>query len=130
MALFVAYQLRSREYVTIGDFFRDRYNVVIEKLVVFIVMPGSLIWAAAQMMAFGQILAAVSDIPLAQAIVFATTLIVIYTFLGGMLGDILTDFVQGIVLIIGIFVLGWFVMNQAGGLAPSLASIEPAQLQF
>ena len=130
MALFVAYQLRSREYVTIGDFFRDRYNAVIEKLVVFIIMPGSLIWAAAQMMAFGQILAVISDIPLAQAIVFATALVVIYTFLGGMLGDILTDLVQGIVVIIGIFVLGWFVMNHAGGLAASLASIEPEQLRF
>lgn len=130
MATLVAYQLRSRAYVTIGDFFKDRYNRAIEVLVVVVMLPGSLIWAAAQMMAFGQILAAVSDIPVAQAIILATTVVVIYTFLGGMMGDILTDFLQGIVLIVGIGVLGWYVMAHAGGLSASLASIQPEQLRF
>jgi Na+/proline symporter len=130
MAVFVAYQLRSREYVTVGDFFRERYGPAIEKLVVVIMVPGSLIWAAAQMMAFGQILAVVSGISVGQAIVIATTLIVIYTCLGGMKGDILTDFVQSIVIIIGLALLGWFVMRHAGGLASSLASIRPEQLHF
>jgi SSS family transporter len=130
MAIFVAYQLRSRAYVTIGDFFRDRYNGFVEKLVVLIILPASLIWAAAQMMAFGQILAVVSNVPVSQAIIFATALVVVYTFLGGMLGDILTDLVQGIVLIAGIFVLGWFVMEHAGGMTASLATIEPEQLRF
>ncbi len=130
MAIFVAYQLRSRAYVTIGDFFKDRYNAVIEKMVVFIILPASLIWAAAQMMAFGQILAVVSDMDVRQGIIIATTMVVIYTFLGGMLGDILTDFVQGVVLIVGIFIVGWYVMNHAGGLSASLATIEPSQLSF
>lgn len=130
MAIFVAYQLRSRAYVTIGDFFKERYSTAIEKLVVLIVLPSSLIWAAAQMMAFGQILAVVSDIEVSRGIILATTMIVIYTFLGGMLGDMLTDLVQGIVLILGIFALAWFVMDHAGGFAASVESIKPEQLFF
>jgi Na+/proline symporter len=130
MALFVAYQLRSREYVTVGDFFRDRYGPAIEKLVVIIMLPGSLIWAAAQMMAFGQILAVVSDISVGQAIVIATTLVVVYTCLGGMKGDILTDFVQSIVIIAGLGLLAWYVMRHAGGLSRSIAAVRPEQLRF
>lgn len=130
MAIFVAYQLRSRAYVTIGDFFKERYNRAVELLVVFIVLPSSLIWAAAQMMAFGQILAVVSDIHVTQGIVLATTMVVIYTFLGGMMGDILTDLLQGIVLVLGIFALGWFVMDHAGGFSASLESIQQEQLSF
>jgi Na+/proline symporter len=130
MAIFVAYQLRSREYVTVGDFFRERYGVAIEKLVVVIMVPGSLIWAAAQMMAFGQILSVVSHIAVGHAIIIATTLIVIYTTIGGMKGDILTDFVQSIVIIVGLALLGWFVMRHAGGFGASIATIRPEQLHF
>ncbi len=130
MALFVAYQLRSRAYVTIGDFFKERYNNIIEKMVVIIVLPASLIWASAQMMAFGQILAVVSEIPVGHGIILATTMIVIYTFLGGMLGDMLTDLVQGIILILGLIILAFFVMDHAGGFAASIASIQPEQLNF
>lgn len=130
MAIFVAYQLRKREYVTIGDFFRDRYSRPIELFMVIIVLPTSLIWASAQMMAFGQIIAVVSDVPISDAIIMATTIVVVYTVLGGMKGSVVNDLVQGIVLILGITVLGWFVMDHAGGLDESLASIKPEQLTF
>lgn len=130
MAIFVAYQLRSRSYVTVGDFFRDRYDTTIERLVVIIMLPGSLIWAAAQMMAFGQILAVASDIPVGQAIVIATTIVVIYTCVGGMKSDILTDFVQSMVIIVGLAILGWVVMRHAGGFRTSIASIRPEQLRL
>lgn len=130
MALLVAYPLRRRAYTTINDFYHDRYGRTVEMLVTVVVLPTSLIWAAAQMMAFGQIIAVVSDVPVATGIVAATTLVMIYTFLGGMKSDILTDGVQGVMLIVGLIALTGFVIVAAGGFMPSVQAIERAQLVF
>lgn len=130
MALLVAYPLRKRAYTTINDFYHDRYGRAVELLVTVVVLPTSLIWAAAQMMAFGQIISVVSDVPVATGIISATVLVTVYTFMGGMKSDILTDGVQGVVLIIGLIALTGFVVVAAGGLLPSLDSIERSQLVF
>lgn len=130
MALLVAYPLRRRAYTTINDFFRDRYGRSIEMLVTVVVLPTSLIWAAAQMMAFGQIIAVVSDVPVATGIIAATAVVTIYTFLGGMKSDIWTDAVQAVVLIVGMALLAVMVMQAAGGFAQSIDRIDRAALSF
>ncbi len=130
MALLVAYPLRKRAYTTINDFYHDRYGRAVELLVTVVVLPTSLIWAAAQMMAFGQIISVVSDVPVATGIIAATVLVTVYTFMGGMKSDILTDGVQGVVLILGLVALTGFVVVAAGGLLPSLGAIERSQLVF
>lgn len=130
MALLVAYPLRKRAYTTINDFYHDRYGRAVELLVTVVVLPTSLIWAAAQMMAFGQIISVVSDVPVATGIISATILVTVYTFMGGMKSDILTDGVQGVVLIVGLMALTGFVVVAAGGLMPSIDTIDRSQLVF
>lgn len=130
MALLVAYPLRKRAYTTINDFYSDRYGRTVELLVTVVVLPTSLIWAAAQMMAFGQIISVVSDVPVATGIISATALVTIYTFLGGMKSDILTDGLQGVILIVGLIALTGFVVVAAGGFMPSIEVIDRAQLSF
>lgn len=130
MAIFVAYQLRSKSYSTIGDFFHDRYGKRVEMLVAAVVLPSSLIWAAAQMMAFGQIISVVSEVPVDTGIIAATALVVLYTFMGGMKSDIMTDGVQGVVLIVGLMALTGFVVTAAGGFLPSLDLVEREQLHW
>lgn len=130
MALLVAVPLRQRAYVTIGDFFNDRYGRRIEMLATVIVLPTSIIWAAAQLMAFGQILSVVTHLPVAASILFAGGLVGFYTFLGGMKSDIWTDFVQAIVLILGLGVLLVLVMAAGGGVQESFARITPEQLRW
>jgi Na+/proline symporter len=54
MGLLLAYQLRKKNYLTIGDFFRERYSRSVETVGAILFTPSVVMWAAAQLLAFGQ----------------------------------------------------------------------------
>jgi SSS family transporter len=110
MAL-IAIPLWKRGITTLADLFRQRYGISVERVAALILAPSSLIWAAAQIRAFGQIIAASSTLPVETAIIIAATVIILYTVLGGMLADAITDFIQGGILIVGIISLFVLVMS-------------------
>jgi Na+/proline symporter len=126
MGLLIAAPLWRGGHITLSDFFAKRYGSSTEKLSAIILIPSSLIWAAAQVRAFGQIVSSTTDLPAELTIIFATAFIVIYTLLGGMLGDIISDIFKIIVITIGLtcltvavfthpdFQMSWFTeMNPA-----------------
>jgi Na+/proline symporter len=114
--VFFAATLWKRGLVTMADLFRNRYGVGVERLAAIVMIPTSLLWAAAQIRAFGQVLASTSELGIFAAITIAAGVVIIYTAVGGMWADAVTDLLQGIVLILGIFALAVvFAMN--GGFA-------------
>ncbi len=98
MGFLLAARLWKGNYVTLSDFYRERYGSTIEKLAVWIIVPSSLIWGAAQVRAFGQVLSATTELDVNMAITISAIFVVAYTFLGGLLGDIMTDVVQGVII--------------------------------
>ena len=56
-------------------------------------MPTSLFWAAAQIRAFGIVLHSIGSVDLATGIALAAWISIVYTMLGGVLADIVTDVV-------------------------------------
>ncbi len=126
--VFFAATLWRRGLVTFADLFRQRFGPGVEKLVVIALLPGSVFWAAAQIRAFGQVLSSVSDLDVALAITFATTVVVAYTVLGGLMADAVTDLVQGVAVIVGLVVLGVLAAGAGGGLAASLAAVPAPRL--
>jgi Na+/proline symporter len=54
VGLLFARALWSRGLTTFADLFRKRYSEGVERLVVIVLLPGSVIWAAAQVRAFGR----------------------------------------------------------------------------
>ena len=66
-----------------------------------VLLPGSIIWAAAQIRAFGQVMDANSGMGLKTAIVLAAVLVGAYSVIGGLLADSVTDVVQGVVVLVG-----------------------------
>lgn len=130
MALLIAFKMRERGYVTMGDFFRDRYGRTVELVAVLIMIPTSVAWAAAQMLAFGQLIVVVSDMSLDFALLAALAVVVIYTVLGGLLSDVVTDLFQGAVVVIGLVLLLGIVLANAGGVSEALSGISPAQLSL
>src|SRR5688500_3721100 len=77
-------------------------------------VPASLLWAAAQIRAFGQVLSASSGVPVATMITVAAAIVIAYTAFGGMLADAWTDLVQGVVLVGGLVVLFVSFVSQTG----------------
>ena len=130
MALFFAKVLWRKKITTIPDLFRERFSPNVEKLSAILMIPGSIIWAAAQIRALGQIIHANSDIGVTFAVTAAATVVVAYTMLGGLLADAYNDLIQGIAVIIGlVFLFGAVIIDQ-GGIAPFLAAIPVDKLTF
>jgi SSS family transporter len=130
VGLFLVVPLWRRGIVTYADMVRARYSPGVEKLFVVVLLPGSILWAAAQIRAFGQILGSTTGIEVWTAILIAALLVGAYSVIGGLLADAVTDVVQGIAVMIGLAVLAAFVASALGGVEHSLARIAPARLSL
>ena len=130
VGLLLAARLWNGQLTTFADAFRKRYSPSVEKLFVIMLLPGSLLWAGAQIRAFGQIMSASSSLSLTTAIVLAAVLVAAYSVVGGLLADAITDVVQGIAVIVGLIVLTALVANQVGGVTAGLARVAPDRLSF
>ncbi len=130
VGLLLAAPLWRRGIVTYADMVRARYSPEIEKLFVLILLPGSVLWAAAQVRAFGQILGSTTGLEVDTAILVAAVLVGAYSVVGGLLADAVTDVVQGIAVMVGLVVLAVFVAGAVGGIEAGLARIEPARLSL
>lgn len=106
MGLFFARALWRKKLRTMADLYRERYGTGVERLAVLMMVPTSVLWAAAQIRAFGQVLAAASPLEVHVTIGIAAAVVVAYTMFGGLLADSITDFVQGGALLVGLCVLG------------------------
>ena len=130
LGLLLAGRLRRGNYVTLADYYRERYGSLVEKFSVWIMIPSSLIWGAAQIRAFGQVIAATTPLPVNPAIGVAASFVLIYTLLGGLLSDIYTDFIQGIFVVLGLVLLLIAVFQSAPGWKEILGSMEAARWSF
>ena len=71
VGVFFAARLRAKEVTTFADIFHNRFSPGVEKLVVLMLLPGSLFWAAAQIRVFGVVLNANAGVGLAVALLLA-----------------------------------------------------------
>ncbi|MGH8519195.1 MAG: sodium:solute symporter family transporter, partial [Panacagrimonas sp.] len=123
--------LWRRRLTTLADLFRQRFSVSVERLVALIVIPGSILWAAAQIRAFGYILSTSSTISPELAIGCAAGFTMLYTMFGGLLADAMNDVIQSVVITVGLFVLlgGVLVeLGQADTLAQTLGGVGPVSI--
>jgi Na+/proline symporter len=126
--LVFAVPLWRRKLTTLADLFRLRYGAGVERLAVLLLVPSSILWAAAQIRAFGQVLVVSSELQLTFTITVAAAAVIIYTAAGGMLADAWTDLIQGIVLIAGLVVLAVAVVQS--GDAAVLADVPDERLSL
>ncbi len=126
-ACFVAPKIWNDRYTTLGDFIEDKYSSGVKELFIWIVLPSSLIWAAAQLKAFGQVLTVSSGMSLESAMTTASVFVIVYSFLGGFIGDVVTDVIQGGFLAIGLLVVAYFAFKSSD---VSWAKVAPERLSF
>ncbi len=126
MGAVFAVPLWRRKLTTLADLFRQRFSVGVERLAVLLMVPTSLLWAAAQIRAFGQVISVSSGLEVELTITIAAAVVIVYTMSGGLLADAITDMIQGIALITGLVILFVVVMRNGG--AAALANVEPERL--
>ena len=115
LGLIFAAPLWRAGLTTLADLYRKRYSPGVERLAALMLIPSSLLWAAAQMRAFGSVLSHASTLSVDVALLVAAGLCVAYTAFGGLLADAVTDLVQGILLVLGLVTLLIVVTSRLGG---------------
>lgn len=117
VGLFFARKLYLRNIITIGDYYRQRFGRVVEVLCSLIIIFSYLGWVGAQITALGLVFNLLSQgaISLAWGMTIGTLVVLVYTLYGGMWSVAMTDFVQMIVITLGLLAIAWFAAGMAGG---------------
>lgn len=130
MGFVFAVPLWKRGLTTLADLFRQRYSPGVERLAVLLMAPTSVLWAAAQIRAFGQVLDAAAGVGVPLGISLAAIVVVIYTVSGGLRADVLTDLVQGIAIIVGLLAILAGMFWNFAEIQSAWAAVEPARLNL
>jgi Na+/proline symporter len=103
--------------LTIGDFYRQRYGRGVEIFSAVVIAVSYLGWVAAQITALGLVFHLLSDgaISTVQGMVIGTAVVLTYTVFGGMWSVALTDFMQMVIIVVGLSLIAWFAADLAGG---------------
>lgn len=117
VGLFFAAKLYRMTLLTISDFFRERYGRSVEIVCSLIIMLSYLGWVSAQVTALGLVFNLLSGgaISIPVGMVIGVVSVLAYTLFGGMWSVALTDFIQMIILVLGLSILAVFAGNMVGG---------------
>ncbi|HKY02359.1 MAG TPA: sodium:solute symporter family protein, partial [Burkholderiales bacterium] len=117
VGLFFAAKLYKMTLLTINDYYRERYGRVVEAVCSLIIILSYLGWVAAQVTALGLVFNILSQGAISEemGMVIGTVSILAYTLFGGMWSVAVTDFIQMIILVIGLSIIAMVAGDMAGG---------------
>lgn len=127
---FFARKLYRLNLLTLGDFFKVKYGKRTEIVASIFLAPPYVGYIAAQLVAMGLILNVVVGVPVWQGIVGSAIVVTLYTFVGGMWAITITDFIQTIIIIVGLLVVSISMSVKAGGVSVVLNSPPDATYRF
>ena len=128
VALFFARAFYRMDLLTIGDFYRKRYNKPVEVITSVAITASYLGWTSAQLTALGLVFAALSGgaLSLNEGIVLGAVIVLGYTIWGGMWSVAWTDLFQTVVIIVGLWMVALLVSDMAGGAGKVIAAAAEA----
>ncbi len=117
VGMFFAKKLYRMNLLTIGDYYRNRFGRKVEVLVTMCIVISYLGWVAAQIKALGLVFNVVSGgyISTEAGMLIGAASILVYTLMGGMWSVAITDFLQMIIIVVGMLYIGWEVSGLVGG---------------
>ncbi len=120
--------------ITLGDFYRMRYNRTVEVLTTLCIVASYLGWVAAQIKALGLIFFIITDGAVSQetGMILGTAIVLTYTTFGGMFSVAFLDFVQMAVSMAGLLFIGWFISGRIDGGTTAVVThaAEAGKLKF
>ncbi len=126
VGLFFAARLYRMDLLTIGDFFRRRYGPRVELVTAVVIVVSYLGWVAAQLVALGLVFEVVSGgaVTPGAGIVIGAAVVVLYTLFGGMFSVAWTDFMQMVLIVVGLLAIAWVLGGAAGGVGEVVAHAQ------
>jgi len=126
--LFFAPLLYRMNLLTIGDYYRARYNRTVELIMTLCIMISYLGWVSAQVVALGLVFNVVSDGAVTQqaGMIIGISVVLAYTVFGGMWSVALLDFVQMTVIMAALLLIAVLIGGDAGGVGHVVIQAEAA----
>jgi SSS family solute:Na+ symporter len=117
VGLFFAAKLYRMNLLTIGDYYRQRYNRAVEVLTSLAIVASYLGWVSAQIIALGLVFSIVTQGAMSptEGMFLGAAIVLVYTLFGGMWSVALTDFFQMTIIVAGLLYVAYLVSGQAGG---------------
>jgi SSS family transporter len=117
VGLFFAARLYKLNLLTIGDYYRARYGKGIEVFCSAAIILSYLGWVAAQITALGLVFSVLTGGAMSETagMIVGTLAVLIYVVIGGFLAVAITDFIQMIVLVVGLSIIAMFSSQLVGG---------------
>jgi SSS family transporter len=130
VGLFFAARLYRMNLLTIGDFYRQRFGKGVEVFCSVAIILSYLGWVAAQITALGLVFSVLTNGAMSETtgMVVGTLAVLVYVVVGGFLAVAWTDFIQMIVLVIGLSIIAVFAADLAGGPGKVIAAASDAKL--
>ncbi|MDQ3196529.1 MAG: sodium:solute symporter family protein [Pseudomonadota bacterium] len=115
--LFFASKLYRMNLLTIGDYYRVRYNRPVEVLCTLAIVGSYLGWVSAQIKALGLVFFVVTNGVISQewGMVIGAAIVLTYTTFGGMFSVAILDFVQITVIMGGMLYIASVIADLTGG---------------
>ena len=131
--LFFAPRLYRMNLLTIGDYYRVRFNRWVELVMSVCIMISYLGWVSAQVTALGLVFNIVTGGAVTQetGMVIGISIVLGYTLFGGMWSVALLDFVQMTVIMAALVLIAVLISGNAGGVGYVIDQARAAgKLQF
>ncbi|MGN6508347.1 MAG: sodium:solute symporter family protein, partial [Chitinophaga sp.] len=130
VGLFYARKLYRTNLLTFCDYFRERFGRKAELVSALLMIPSYFGWIAAQIVAMGIVINTVMGVPHSTAMIASGLIVMAYTYMGGMWSVSVTDFIQTIMIIAGIVVIAFIVVQKAGGMQAVIAKAPEGTFRF
>jgi SSS family transporter len=122
--IFFNRKLYRLQHLTIGDYFKSRFNIYIATFLSLVIVVSYFGWVAAQFLALGVVLHTVMPVfAIGTWLLIAAAVVSVYTVWGGMISVALHDTIQTVIILVGLIVVLISVLPLVGGFGNLLSSI-------
>jgi len=115
VGFFFARLIRRLRILTVADFMRQRFGRVAEMAITATTLFSNIAWVGAMLVAFGLLFESLTGTPMVVGIISGAIVIFVYTAVGGLWAVAMTDFIQMIIIVVGLVVLLVVVLVDIGG---------------
>lgn len=125
IGLFFARPLYKLNILTFSDYFSIRYDKKVEWISALFLIPSYFSWIAAQLVALAIVLQAIAGIPFLYGVLICASVVVFYTYVGGMWSVAITDTIQTAIIIVGMLILMFEMVGAIGGWGQIIEKTPP-----
>lgn len=127
---YFAPRIRKAMAVTIPEVVGRRFGVAASTFTAVLNVLSLFALTASQVLASGSVISALTGLPLNVCVLIAGIVVIVYTTMGGMIADAISDVVQYIIIFFGLLIALPFIIKGAGGWAAISAKLPPMSLDF